>query len=145
MALPNKQSRIWSDTGTEPAAGEEPVEGGERYPAEWQNWILWALTADVDALFDESARLDAEKLDNTSYQPVTDVDATVDNAAASVAALDDVVAGLLPHDNSNHDKDYITASDVPDQRTQTRELQVETRTDDPSSPATGRVWIREDL
>lgn len=51
--MEQKESRVWGDTGTEPAVGEEPIEGGEEYPAEWMNWVLWALSVDVDTLFED--------------------------------------------------------------------------------------------
>lgn len=117
----SKESRIWPDTGIEPADGEEVVEGGEEYPAEFINWILWALTTDVDALFDDVstnatdistlrtdvdandtdiADLSTAKLDQTDYTPVSDVDGEISQAATSVSTLDGVV--------DTHDSDIDT-------------------------------------
>jgi hypothetical protein len=44
------------------------------------------------------------------------------------------------HNNSSHDKNYLTASDVHD-----LDHLIPVRTDDPSNPTEGQVWIRSDL
>ncbi|RKS83332.1 hypothetical protein BDK61_2675 [Haloarcula quadrata] len=46
----DRQSRIWGDSGTEPAAGEETYAGGEKPIAEHDNWAMWAITKDIDTL-----------------------------------------------------------------------------------------------
>lgn len=55
----NQESRTWPDSGTEPPAGEEGIDGEEEYPADWMNWALWAMTTDVDALVDVVGSLEA--------------------------------------------------------------------------------------
>jgi len=56
--MPSKESRIWSDSGVEPDPGEETYSGSEKPIAEYDNWAMWALTTDVDSLFDAVGDLD---------------------------------------------------------------------------------------
>ena len=44
------ESRVWSDSGVEPAVGDEVYTGQERPIAEYDNWAMWAVTKDVDSL-----------------------------------------------------------------------------------------------
>lgn len=140
----NKESRVWPDSGIEPADGEEVVEGGEEYPAQFMNWILWALTTDVDTLVSdvsenttdigtlqtdvesnstEITSLSGEKLDLVNYTPVSDVDGEITSAANSVSGLDSQVdsnqsniSGKAddPHGNESHTEDYVTQSEIPE-------------------------------
>ncbi|QLG29983.1 hypothetical protein HUG10_20465 (plasmid) [Halorarum halophilum] len=43
-------SWIWTDTGTEPTPGDENYVAGDQPIAEYDNWAMWAVTSDVDAL-----------------------------------------------------------------------------------------------
>jgi len=43
-------SRVWSDSGVEPAAGDEVYTGQERPIAEYDNWAMWAVTTDIDTI-----------------------------------------------------------------------------------------------
>jgi len=44
------ESRVWSDSGVEPAVGDEVYTGQERPIAEHDNWAMWAVTKDVDTI-----------------------------------------------------------------------------------------------
>jgi len=44
------QSWTWTDSGTEPTQGDESYAAGEQPIAEYDNWAMWAVTTDVDAL-----------------------------------------------------------------------------------------------
>lgn len=44
------ESRVWSDSGVEPAVGDEVYTGKERPIAEYDNWAMWAVTKDVDTI-----------------------------------------------------------------------------------------------
>jgi hypothetical protein len=44
------ESRVWSDSGVEPAVGDEIYTGQERPIAEYDNWAMWAITKDVDTI-----------------------------------------------------------------------------------------------
>jgi hypothetical protein len=44
------ESRVWSDSGVEPAVGDEVYTGQERPIAEYDNWAMWAVTKDIDTL-----------------------------------------------------------------------------------------------
>lgn len=121
--------------GSQPPNGLD-FDDGEYPNPEHFDWF-WANV--INAINNHAGALDG--IDN-------DTDGVVDEAelAQVAAGLTQAVRDTLaadPHGNEAHTETYLTS--VPDQRTQTRELRVETRTDDPSSPATGRLWIREDL
>lgn len=81
---------MWSDTGVEPASGDEPIQGGARYPAEWLNWILWATTTDIDTAFTDISNLESNKLDATSYTPEAD---THDKVVSADISHDDTSGG----------------------------------------------------
>lgn len=44
------ESRVWSDSGVEPATGDETYTGQERPIAEYDNWAMWAVTKDIDTI-----------------------------------------------------------------------------------------------
>jgi len=48
----NRESRVWSDSGVEPAAGDEVYVGQERPIAQYDNWAMWTVTTDIKTLFD---------------------------------------------------------------------------------------------
>ncbi|WP_158058264.1 hypothetical protein [Halorussus halophilus] len=43
-------SYIWTDSGTKPTKGDETYERGKQPVAAYDNWSMWAVTKDIDAL-----------------------------------------------------------------------------------------------
>lgn len=131
--MSERESRVWGDEGVEPDVGDEPVEGGARYPAEWMNWILWALTTDVDTAFDDIDSVDSDF--QTHENSESDVHGVGDSTVASTDDIESVEDGLQseidekaddPHGSESHDSSdelhndsvgtptYDSEGDVPD-------------------------------
>lgn len=94
--MSEKQSREWPDQGTEPPVGAEAIEGEEEYPSPWMNWALWALTTDVDTLFDETDSLESD-LETTESELSDDIETTESELSSDIQ---DVIDDLDAHSSS---------------------------------------------
>jgi len=107
--MTDKFNRTHGSTGTEPPDGKE-FQQDERPDESHFDWFWYNVHTKINSLIDEVNN----RLKQSNYTPVSDVDGEVDNAANSVAGLDDEVATKASdnHDNTAHSETYALESDV---------------------------------
>ena len=106
--MTDKFNRTHGSTGTEPPNGKE-FQQDERPDESHFDWFWYQVHTKINSLIDEVNN----RLKQSNYTPVNDVDGEVDNAANSVAGLDDAVAGKASdnHGNEAHSEDFVTSAE----------------------------------
>lgn len=108
---PERESSEWSDTGVEPAEGEEVIPPGE-YPAPFMNNHFWKITSDIRSLWewvgevadwaeaklgevDDALQAHVEDTDNPHEVDADDVDAAAaQHASQHEAGGDDEILAM---------------------------------------------------
>ena len=154
----NEQLPEWNAVGAEPTQTKknEGWQPDERPPAGWFNWLL---NRAHECLVEIRSKFDGHTEDTTNPHSVTKThvelsnvdnvkqlgatEQAVDSAKLENNTLAQVRSGTTQTDVGLSNVDNMSATDI---RTDgTKGFTVEVRTTDPTSPATGRMWLRSDL
>lgn len=145
MAIPSKPSYSHGSTGTQPPNPRD-YENGDPLDADEMDYYIYqsfstikdiidalnTLDSDDDGTVDEAEyALDSDKVDGQDWQDIKDWvqnTATIDETQLDSSAGD--AGQYLQSDGTN---------------SVWTDLEVPVRSSDPSSPADGQVWIRDDL
>ena len=149
MATRNTKLKTWGDSGTEYPNGYNYSQGAPPVD-EWDDFLVYNLIEDVKWLLNQ---VNASQNGVTVEEDGTGVasPATAINFAGHLNVTDDGDGSVTIDPAHNHDGRYVNVSgdsmngDLDMGQNELKNVVIEKRTSDPSSPVEGQEWIRTDL